>query len=99
MSKKVIIDALTIEAQNLWKENVTRNGRDLIKIGFDFKVSSSEYHDVTTLLYKNNFNVKVPDLELSFQATISNYSTSITNLYEENNVGDFYLELIERYSE
>lgn len=96
MSKKVIIDELTIEAQNLWKENVTRNGKNLIKIGFDFKVNSKEYHDVTTLLYKNDFNVVIPDFNLNFQATISNYSTSITNLHEENNVGDFKLVLIEK---
>ncbi|RXT06949.1 DUF3219 family protein [Ammoniphilus sp. CFH 90114] len=51
---------------------------------------------MTTLLYKQSFDVKVPGSKLEFRGTIVNYSTSITNLYKENEVGDFRLELIEQ---
>lgn len=71
-------------------------GKERIKAGFDFKVKSEDYHDVTTLLYLNDFIIRIPEMELEFPATISNYSTSITNLYKENEVGDFRLELIEK---
>lgn len=62
----------------------------------DFKVTHEEYHDVTTLLYENNFDVKVPNEDIEFQATIQNYWTSFTNLYKEGAVGDFHVELIEK---
>ncbi|HLR80440.1 MAG TPA: DUF3219 family protein [Bacillota bacterium] len=70
--------------------------KELQKITFHFNVTSKTYHEVTTLLYKNDFHVHVPDRNLSFPATIANYSTSITNLYKENEVGTFYLELVEK---
>ena len=65
----------------------------LIKV--DFKVSSEEYHDVTTLLYKGNFHLKVPERNRECRATIQEYSTSITNLYEKDQVGLFKLTLRE----
>ncbi|MEN1968105.1 DUF3219 family protein [Lentibacillus sp. N15] len=71
-------------------------GGELHKIGFEFKVKSKDYHKITTLLYTNDFQVQVPVKEIEFRATIHSYSTSITNLYEENAVGDFKLELIEK---
>lgn len=96
MNQKVIINDLTINAVNYHEETVTKEGEDLLKIGFDFKVRSDESHDVTTLLYKNDFTVQVPGRNIEFSATIHKYSTSITNLYEEGAVGDFKLELIEK---
>ncbi|SDM93574.1 Protein of unknown function [Fictibacillus solisalsi] len=75
-------------------QQTTVNGRR--QISFLFQVEHKDYHDITTLLYKNDFDVKVPEEKLSFRASISNYSTSVTNLYEENAVGDFYLELTEK---
>ncbi|MBP1968403.1 hypothetical protein J2Z83_000495 [Virgibacillus natechei] len=96
MNQKVIINDLAINAMNYQEETVTEEGKDLFKIGFDFKVTSSDYHDVTTLLYKNDFTVKVPGRNINLYATIYNYSTSITNLYEEDAVGDFKLELMEK---
>ncbi|RLL42152.1 DUF3219 family protein [Oceanobacillus piezotolerans] len=67
-----------------------------MKIGFKFNVNSENYHDVTTLLYKNDFVVEIPEDKVVFSAVIGNYTTSITNLYKENNVGKFSLELIEK---
>lgn len=96
MNQKVIINDLTINAVNYHEEIVTKEGKDLLKIGFDFKVASDESHDVTTLLYKNDFTVQVPGRNIEFSATIYKYSTSITNLYEEGAVGDFKLYLIEK---
>ncbi|MFC3883618.1 DUF3219 family protein [Bacillus songklensis] len=73
-----------------------KTGNELHKISFDFKVrSGEEYHKITTLLYEKTFDVKVPENNLEFRGTINHYSTSITNLYKENAVGDFKLELIE----
>lgn len=54
------------------------------------------YHDVTTLLYRNDFVVNIPSEELEFQAEIYTFWTSFTNLYEQGAVGDFHLELIEK---
>lgn len=96
MSEMVIIDGLTIDALNFQEETVKKAGSELKKVSFDFKVTTEDYHDVTTLLYKNNFRVKVPGKRLEFPAVIHNYSTSITNLYEAGAVGDFKLELIEQ---
>lgn len=97
MNQQVIINHVTIDATNFYQEMVTNNtGKDIIKIGLDFKVKSADYHEITTLLYANDFHVKVPVKGLEFQATIHTYSTSITNLYEKDNVGDFKLELIEK---
>ncbi|WP_102028416.1 DUF3219 family protein [Salirhabdus sp. Marseille-P4669] len=61
-----------------------------------FKVTHENYHDITTLLYKNDFIVKIPKKDIAFQANIANYSTSITNLYEEGNIGDYKLVLKEK---
>ncbi|SFD53886.1 Protein of unknown function [Bacillus sp. OV194] len=76
--------------------HLTTTASQLKKIRFKFKVEHSEYHDITTLLYKNDFEVKVPEKDLRFRAEISQYSTSITDLYKENAVGDFALELTEK---
>lgn len=66
------------------------------KISFDFKVTSEEYHDVAVLLYEMNFRIRIPAQELEFNASISNYSTSITDLYKPGQVADYYLELVEQ---
>ncbi len=80
-----------IKVERYQEENI--NG--LIKIIVDFKVTSEDYHDVTTLLYQGTFDVNVPERELYFTGRISEYVTSITNLYEKGQVGDFHLALIE----
>jgi len=67
----------------------------LHKIDVDFKVSSEEYHDVATLLYKGTFDIKVPSRNLAFTGKIVQYSTSITNLYEKGQVGDYRVSFLE----
>lgn len=81
-SEEVFIDDLNQQVRN--------------KIVFDFKVTSENYHRVAVLLYEPEFHVRVPEKGLDFQATISNYSTSVTNLYLGNQVADYHLELIEK---
>lgn len=68
---------------------------DLHKISIEFHVTSEEYHDITTLLYKGTFDVKVPERDLSFRASIQQYSTSFTNLYIKGQIGEFKLSLLE----
>lgn len=91
MIKEIILFDTVIHVDNYKEETV--NG--LNKITIDFKVSSEEYHDITTLLYKGIFDVKIPERDLSFRANIQQYSTSVTNLYEKGQVGEFQLSLLE----
>ncbi|GAA0327330.1 YkvR family protein [Bacillus carboniphilus] len=90
----IIINDVSIEATNYKEERVGDKGR--MKISFDFKVEHLRYHEITTMLYANNFKVKIPKKNLDFEAEISSYSTSVTNLYEVGAVGDFALSLIEK---
>ncbi|MFD1065089.1 DUF3219 family protein [Oceanobacillus locisalsi] len=66
------------------------------QVAFSFDVTSETYHDVTSLLYKNDFDVSIPEKSLSFSATILEYATSTTNLYEKGNTSEFYLKLREK---
>ncbi|GAA0479833.1 YkvR family protein [Salinibacillus aidingensis] len=93
---EIILDDLRIQAEYLQHEWILKEDKRLRKVIFDFKVTSDDYHQVTTKLYENDFTVKIPDENLQFQASISTYSTSITNLYHEGEVGDYHLELIEQ---
>ncbi|PLR66822.1 DUF3219 family protein [Bacillus sp. UMB0893] len=95
MTDTVLLNHTEIKPYSFKHEVVVKEGRALHKITLDFKVKSSEYHEITTLLYNQNFKVNVPGVNLAFQGTISNYITSLINLYEEGAVGDFHLELIE----
>jgi len=88
----VWIDDTEIHASNFKEETNEQHKR---KISFDFKVTSKEYHDIATLLYKMSFRIRIPSLEAEFQASISDYSTSITDLYKPNQIADYHLELIE----
>ncbi|OLN22092.1 DUF3219 domain-containing protein [Domibacillus antri] len=98
MVKTVILNDTPIEVTDFQEETILdeKTGKAVPKIGFQFKVTSEAYHDITTLLYEMDFHVKVPEKKLDFPATIHAYSTSVTNLYEENAVGEFSLELIGR---
>lgn len=64
------------------------------KISAEFDVTSEDYHDITTLLYKCTFDVKVPERNIAFRGTIHDYSTSITNLYVKGQIGQYKLTLI-----
>lgn len=67
----------------------------LHNIIIDFKVKSEDYHDIAVLLYKGTFNIEVPEMDLVFIGTIQRYSTSITNLYEDGQIGDYHVSLLE----
>jgi hypothetical protein len=97
MVTEVILNDVRIKVSSYQEEVVhdKKTGAPLQSILFEFKVTSEDYHKITTLLYENNFVVKVPERNLEFRGTINHYSTSLTNLYEENAVGDFRLGLIE----
>lgn len=80
-----------------YQQNIVKaaNGKELLQVSFAFQVRSEEYHEIAVLLYERTFAVSVPENGLSFNGTISNYATSITNLYKENAVGKYTLELTE----
>ncbi|MBD8038502.1 DUF3219 family protein [Solibacillus sp. A46] len=92
MVSKIILDDRVIQLNSYEEEKV--NGRYKVSVIFD--VTSEDYHDVATLLYNGTFDVKIPEKELMFRGRIYNYSTSITNLYEENQVGQYTLTLVEK---
>ena len=98
METIVWIDEKQIHARDFNKELLKVAGSEdaVTKISFSFGVSSEEYHDVAVLLYKNDFAVRVAELDLEFPATIHNYATDRTDLYKEGQVADYYLELIEK---
>ncbi len=60
-----------------------------------FLVDSNDYHQITTLLYEGEFDVHVPYSGILFRGTITHYSTSVTNLYKEGQVGTFSLKVKE----
>ena len=75
-----------------FKEKV-ENGLHKISVGF--KVTSEEYHDIAVLLYQDKFDVNVPEHNLTFKGRITKYFTSITNLYEKGQVGDYQVTFSE----
>lgn len=76
--------------------NFEENSQDgLLNIVVDFKVTSDNYHDIVTLLYKGVFDVNIPEKGIAFKGTIQEYYTSITNLYKKGEVGDYHLSLLE----
>ncbi|WP_338469656.1 DUF3219 family protein [Niallia sp. XMNu-256] len=91
MLKEIILNEKIIEVQRF--EHRVING--LNEISVNFKVQSEDYHEVAMLLYEGTFNVKLPHLDLVFRGVIQQYSTSITNLYLEHQVGDYSLTLRE----
>lgn len=96
MVDEVVLNDVSLHVTNFHAESVKNpEGGEFRKISFDFKVTNEEYHDITTLLYQMVFDLKIPQTNEEFRAEIFNYSTSVTNLYEENAVGDFSLVLIE----
>lgn len=91
MANVIILDDRPIALNKL--ELIQVDG--LQRISTEFNVTSEEYHDVATLLYKGEFEVKVPAIQLAYRGKIVEYSTSVTNLYEGGQVGIFRLVLLE----
>jgi len=92
MVKEIVLNHTPINIDSYTEEMVEA----LHKISVTFKVTNENYHDITTLLYQGTFNVEVPERELSFKGSIQQYYTSISNLYEKGNVGEFQLSLLEK---
>ena len=96
MVDEVILNDVPLQVTDFLSETVKDSeGKEVRKVSFNFKVTHSEYHDITTLLYQMVFDLKIPQSNEEFRAEIFNYATSVTNLYEENAVGDFSLVLLE----
>ncbi|WEG17341.1 DUF3219 family protein [Alkalihalophilus pseudofirmus] len=95
MAKKIILNQTVIKVQS-FKERKVNNNHEISVV---FHVTSEEYHDIATLLYQGTFDVKVPERSLSFRGSIVQYSTSITNLYEKGQVGNYSLTLLENAKE
>ena len=91
MVKEIVLNNTLIKVHSFEQRKVNNS----LEISIDFEVTSEEYHDIATLLYEGTFDVKVPESGLSFRGTIQQYSTSITNLYEEGQVGNYSLTLVE----
>lgn len=91
MVHSIVLDDTEIEVKHY--DRKTEEGHQVISIIFD--VTSAEYHDITVLLYKGTFDIRVPEEGLDFRGTIINYSTSLDNLYEENQTGEFRVALQE----
>lgn len=97
MPVRVYLNGRPFEAVQFSEEQTVEPKRK--KIVLDFKVTSEDYHDVAVLLYEMEFHVRVPEKNLDFHAAITNYSTSVTNLYLGNEVADYHLELTEKEEE
>ena len=95
MASEIFLNNTRIAITNYEEKSIN----DLIKLSIEFAVTSDEYHDITTLLYKNKFHVNIPERNLSFHGVINRYSTSLTNLYKKNQVSQFSLEIIEQKNE
>lgn len=95
MTTEIWINDTVIHAYQFTEDTVAADV-PLKKIIFDFKVTSEDYHDIAVLLYEMEFQIRIPEKQWDFRAAISNYSTSITNLYNDNEVADYHLELIEK---
>lgn len=91
MVNEIILNDSLIKVHS-FEDRIVNNSHE---ISVRFKVTSEEYHDIATLLYQGTFNVKVPERGLAFKGTIQQYSTSITNLYEKGQVGDYSVTLRE----
>lgn len=90
----MILNDRSIHLRSYEEEKVN----ELYKVTAIFDVTSEEYHDIATLLYSGTFDVKIPEKNLTFRGTIINYSTSITNLYNKDQVGEYNLTLLEEIS-
>jgi hypothetical protein len=96
MNRKVVVNDMELDTFDYAHEVSSKDGDVLQEIRFKFHVTSEAYHDVAVLLYKNDFHVEVPEDGIRFNAIIKQYSTSITNLYEADQVGEYVLVLQEK---
>ena len=97
MIKEVILNDFVLNVTDFKDGTVKTKTEEYLKtISFNFKVrGGNEYHEVTSHLYNTTFDVKIPERDLTFRGTISNYFTSRNDFTDENSVADFSLELTE----
>ena len=88
--KTLRLNDVTLEMSTYQEESEPKR-----KIAFTLHVTSETYHDIAVLLYEKTLNVEVPERNLAFRGEITNYSTSLTNLYEAGAVSEFYIEITE----
>jgi hypothetical protein len=88
--KEIVLDGFPIEIRKF--EHSREHGLRIVSV--EFPVTSERYHDVTTLLYKGEFDINISGYP-SFRGKVVEYSTSVTNLYESGQVGQFKLALLE----
>jgi len=67
---RIILDGRTIVISHFEMDNTG----GLRRIAAHFPVTSEDYHDVTTLLYKGEFDVQVPAQNAAFRGKIVEYS-------------------------
>ena len=91
MVENIYLDETQIPLTHFVDETVD----GLYKVTIEFNVTSEAYHDIAVLLYRGHFDVEVPAKDKKFKGEIFNYSTSLTNLYEDNQVAVYRLVLIE----
>ncbi|GAK02076.1 hypothetical protein JCM19037_278 [Geomicrobium sp. JCM 19037] len=91
MATHIYLDNTPIQVVQYKQESVD----GLQKVSIDFEVTSEMYHDTAVLLYQGAFHVRVPEDDIAFYGTIVRYSTSLTNLYEQNQTALYSLELKE----
>lgn len=91
----IYINGYHIKAHKFNMDILDQRNKSLKQISFEFTVTSETYHEVTTLLYQNEFLVKVPEENVVFNAKIRNYSTPIINLYEKGNKANYKIVLQE----
>lgn len=98
LSTSIYLDHLQLDAFNFKQEQISHSLQQSSRnfISFDFVITGNqEYHDVTSHLYQQTFDVQVPSQHLQFKGTIHNYATSVPKLETETDTVDVHLELIE----
>ncbi|MRE72919.1 DUF3219 family protein [Mammaliicoccus sciuri] len=91
MVENIYLDETQIPLTHFADETVD----GLYKVTIEFNVTSEAYHDIAVLLYRGRFDVEIPDKDKKFKGEIYNYSTSLTNLYKDNQVAVYRLVLKE----
>ena len=86
----IVLDDVTLDVKEL-KRDVSEG-----TVYIEFDVTSDDYHNLSKHLYKEEFLVTLPgNNNEEFKARIVNYSTSLDNLYEEGQVGEYRIALKE----
>ncbi|WP_210366825.1 DUF3219 family protein [Bacillus sp. REN3] len=91
MVKEMILNGYSIQLTQ-YKERLEEG---LHKVSIKFNVTSEEYYPITTLLYQDEMLVEIPETGLEFTGKITEYSTSVTNLYQEGQTGQFSVTFME----